>query len=371
MVAELINPVSRWWDREFILRSFNREVVEAILRVPLSCRYTPDTLFWLVEKSGEYSVRTGYHVEQRLIKELDWAECSKGAVVGRVWKVLWKLKVLNKINVFGWRACCNILLTRVNLTKKRIIKDNRCEACITEIETGVHALWNCGVAHLQKCCGGHDDMLQLMEDLITRLSTDELELFLVQAWIIWHQRNTLIRGKQVQASGVLNKRAEDYMEEYRRAQTRLSINSTIQHPCNWRPPPSSRFKLNFDAAIFKEDDAIGMGAIIRNEKGEVMASLSAKGLLVTYSEEAEILACCRVIEFDMECGFLELVVEGDNQSVMDALKLKKNLSSQVGHIFQDVLCLLKGLRWSQVQFTRRSANTAAHALARHAKKCIS
>ena len=59
MVAELINLVSRWWDREFILRSFNREEVEAILRVPLSCRYTPDTLFWLVEKSGEYSVRTG------------------------------------------------------------------------------------------------------------------------------------------------------------------------------------------------------------------------------------------------------------------------------------------------------------------------
>lgn len=207
-----------------------------------------------------------------------------------------------------------------------------------------------------------------MEDLITRLSTEELELFLVQAWFIWHQRNSLIQGKQVQAPGVLNKRAEDYMEEYRRAQTRLSISSTIQHPCNWKPPPSSRFKkLNFDAAIFKEVDATGMGAIIRNENGEVMASLSVKGPPVTYSEEAEILACRRTVEFAMDCGFLELVVEGDNQLVMDALRLEKSLLSRVGHIFQDVLCLLKGLRWSQVQFTRRSANTGAHALARHAK----
>ena len=168
MVAELIDPVSWWWDREFILRSFNRKEAEAILRVPLSCRYTPDTLFWLAEKSGEYSVRTGYHVAQRLIKELDWTKCSMGLWEVRVWKVLWKLKVPNEIKVFGWRACCNILPTQVNLIRKRIIEDNRCEACKTEPETKVHALWNCGVAQdiwagcsvrLQKCCGGQDDML--------------------------------------------------------------------------------------------------------------------------------------------------------------------------------------------------------------------
>ena len=98
-----------------------------------------------------------------------------------------------------------------------------------------------------------------------------------------------------------------------------------------------------------------------------MASLSAKGPPVTCSEEAEILACRRAVEFAIECGFSELVVEGDNQPVMTALKLEKNSSSRVGHIFQDVFCLLKSLRWSQVQFVRRSTNTAAHALARHAK----
>ena len=94
-----------------------------------------------------------------------------GAVGGRVWKVLWKLKVPNKIKVFGWRACCNILPTRVNLTRKQIIEDNKCEACKAELEIVVHALWNCGAAQdiwagcsvrLQKCCGGQVDMLQLM-----------------------------------------------------------------------------------------------------------------------------------------------------------------------------------------------------------------
>ena len=74
------------------------------------------------------------------------------------------------------------------------------------------------------------------------------------------------------------------------------------------------------------------------------------------------------MEFALECGFREMVVEGDNLSVMSALELKKSLSSRVGHIIQDVLCLPNGFSWSQVQFPKRSANTVTHLLARYAKQ---
>ena len=90
------------------------------------------------------------------------------------------------------------------------------------------------------------------------------------------------------------------------------------------PPPESRFKLNFDASnlsIFQELGASGISAIICNDRGEVMASLSAKGPPVTCSEDAEILACRRAVEFFVECGFTDLVIEGDNQAVMTAQRL--------------------------------------------------
>ena len=45
MVADIIDPDTRWWDRGFIMQSFNREDAEAILRVPLSRRHIPDSLF--------------------------------------------------------------------------------------------------------------------------------------------------------------------------------------------------------------------------------------------------------------------------------------------------------------------------------------
>lgn len=61
----------------------------------------------------------------------------------------------------------------------------------------------------------------------------------------------------------------------------------------WVLPPEHQFKLNFNLAIFQEIHASGFefGAIIRNERGEVMASFSARGPSVADTEEAKLLAC--------------------------------------------------------------------------------
>ena len=131
-----------------------------------------------------------------------------------------------------------------------------------------------------------------------------------------------------------------------------------------------RFKLNFDASIFQDGGFSGVGAIIRNDRGEVMAALSAKGPPVTGSDEAETFACRRAVEFAVECGFTELILEGDNQALMDAVCTRQGRSSWLGHIIQDVLVLLDGLRWVQISFVKRSANTVAHGLARWAKDLV-
>ena len=87
----------------------------------------------------------------------------------------------------------------------------------------------------------------------------------------------------------------------------------------WKPPPSLVFKLNFDAAVFLDAKRTGFGAIIRNDKGEVMAAMTAGGPPVSSSEEAELLACRKAVEFATDAGFTELVIEGDNSNVMKAL----------------------------------------------------
>ena len=49
-----------------------------------------------------------------------------------------------------------------------------------------------------------------------------------------------------------------------------------------------------------------MGAIIRNDKGEVMAAMTAVGPPVSSSEEAELLACRKAVEFATDAGFPKL-----------------------------------------------------------------
>ena len=101
-----------------------------------------------------------------------------------------------------------------------------------------------------------------------------------------------------------------------------------------------------------------------------MAAISTKGPPVTGSDEAEIFACRRAVEFAVECGFAELILEGDNQALMDALRTRQRRSSWLGHVLQDVLFLLDGLRWVQISFVKRSANNVAHGLAKWAKDLV-
>ena len=99
--------------------------------------------------------------------------------------------------------------------------------CSRMAETGVHALWECAVAkdvwsssmiRLQKCGQDQQDVLQLFQELVERLSTVEFEAFLVQSWLIWNQRNTVMHGGKLKDPSWLNKRAKDYLEDFHQAQ---------------------------------------------------------------------------------------------------------------------------------------------------------
>ena len=79
-----------------------------------------------------------------------------------------------------------------------------------------------------------------------------------------------------------------------------------------QPPPPMEYKLNFDAVIFLGMKKSSIGATIRNEKGEVMAGMSAIGPKVDTGEEAKLLACRRSIEFIVDAGFTRLMIDGDN-----------------------------------------------------------
>jgi len=135
-------------------------------------------------------VKFGYHTTRILLKESSQeGEGSNPRSSSKVWARIWKLHIPNKINVFGWRACHNILPTYERLWQRRIIENDMCPICKRFPETTIHALWECGAAQdvwvgcshhtLQKGLTDQDNMMQLFENLMHKLSEDVLELFLV------------------------------------------------------------------------------------------------------------------------------------------------------------------------------------------------
>ena len=63
------------------------------------------------------------------------------------------------------------------------------------------------------------------------------------------------------------------------------------------------------------------------------------------SDEVEILACRKAIEFAMEAGFTDLVIKGENTNVMKAITDYGSHVSRLGHIALDIQMLMQGLQW--------------------------
>ena len=99
-------------------------------------------------------------------------ESSEQRANHRVWNRLWQLRVPSKIKVFGWRACLNILPSKVNLVRRQILKEDRCGLCQRCPESVIHALLEYRSVK--------EDFPQLFQFMMSKLLEEELDAFLVK-----------------------------------------------------------------------------------------------------------------------------------------------------------------------------------------------
>ena len=100
----------------------------------------------------------------------------------------------------------------------------------------------------------------------------------------------------------------------------------------WTPPDDEYYKINFDGALFQADNCAGIGVVIGNGDGQVMASLSQQIPLPSTVIEVEALAACRALILEQEIGFTRVVLEGDSQTLITALKTSSHTLAHFGHI---------------------------------------
>jgi hypothetical protein len=142
-VKELIDPDTKCWNYDRLVRLFSPAKVQNILTIPLCRTNQDDVLIWRGTTKEVFSVQSVYHMQKELEEVGKPKSSSIQAINIDVWGNLWKLKLLNVEKNFLWKACHDILPTRSNMFKRKITKDPECPICGLEDETTLHILWQC------------------------------------------------------------------------------------------------------------------------------------------------------------------------------------------------------------------------------------
>ena len=196
-----------------------------------------------------------------------------------------------------WRACRNSLPTKDNLVCRTVIDCSTCDRCKQAPESALHAMWFCRELDVvwendaQWQCGRNQtfvDFKKLLSWLI--INQHDLSFFCTTAWLIWTQRNRLCLNKAAVNSHQIATTAKDHIVEFAQTYTTPLFPRVTTTPpqTRWHPLHLGLVKINCDGATSKEQNKSGVGVVIRNRNGMVLASallknstyLSMDGLLL-------------------------------------------------------------------------------------------
>jgi hypothetical protein len=118
-VSDLINWGAGGWNHNLLGELFSEEEKDAIIIVPICSINQPDVQIWRGTTSGNFSVRSAYHLGKEIERRSEPEGSKKVQVLyGKIYGAC--LYQMQKKNFFR-RACNNLLPTKEKLLKKRFV----------------------------------------------------------------------------------------------------------------------------------------------------------------------------------------------------------------------------------------------------------
>ena len=347
---------------------FAPQEAKEIKNIPLAREATEDSLFWVLAQDGKFNCKLGY----RFLKEAEdgpQMEARPNYEQG-LWKKIWALACPNKVKNLVWRACCNSLPSKSNLLRRTVITDQTCDRCRCAAEDMIYAVWNC--KNLD-CVWEKDNTWNFrnqnsfsnFSELMAWVFEHQRKpaLFAFTVWTIWTQRNQVCSQQPCCSLNHLSQLAAERFTEFR-AIFPPTPPSRPRIRTRWKPPPVDIFKINFDGAVFAEENCSGVGVIVRNREGLVIATMSEKIPQILQPTEIEAMAATRALEFAREVGISEAILEGDSLLVIKVLATKDIGLVPFGLLIQDASRFTLDFSLLSYSHTKRDGNQVAHDLAK-------
>ena len=288
-VSDLIDRSKRDWIKEKLEALFYPEDVALILKTrPVISK--EDFWVWRYNKSGQYSVKSGYWMQNQITNAHLHSEAKALPSINTLKAQVWSLKTSPKIKTFMWKALSEALPVADKILSRGMKVDSRCQACGIEGETVNHLLFTCDVArqiwalsHFPKprtafSSGSLFPNFQflLKASKSSSLPPDIVRRFPWTLWHIWKRRNSMIfEGKCFCPLETVKKINDDADLWFlaQRAETDIdfchhSTNGLSHH--SWTLPPPSWVKCNLAYSWDKKAKIVGVSWLLRNHERKVL-----------------------------------------------------------------------------------------------------
>ncbi|KAM5564158.1 hypothetical protein ABKV19_018664 [Rosa sericea] len=198
------------------------------------------------------------------------------------------------------------------------------------------------------------------------LSKSELVYIIMFCRRIWQAQNEEIFQSKYLPATVLFSQIQASVAEWISTHTPAPHHSnSVAIPNRWVKPDLPFLKLNVDAALGELHGVRGMGAVLRNERGDLMIAVS-KGFRGRFGvKAAETYAAALGLQMLYQSGFhtSHLILESDALSIINDLGKATEDWSLEGMLIEEVKNLFHLFSTVLCNYCPRKCIQAAHALA--------
>ncbi|XP_060959245.1 uncharacterized protein LOC115703661 [Cannabis sativa] len=212
-------------------------------------------------------------------------------------------------------------------------------------------------------------LLPWLEATANSVSSEMMGRVIMLCWALWAARNDLVWNKRVRRVSDVVAFANLSLDHWIKAQGKgnLPLLSPLKEGDGaeqWLKP-SSGIKLNVDAAIFASSLKYGFGCVVRNSAGELVSVFAGIKDGSVAPELAESIGIREALSWLKNNAYTRATIESDSLVCVEAIRSEESLVSVFGLVVEDCKNILKDLVNVSISFVKRSANCAAHFVARH------
>jgi hypothetical protein len=289
------------WNTTRLNEYFRTMDVEAILKIRTSPRAQEDFVAWQPEKSGNFTVRSAYHlaISNHVENTAGGATSSRPDGKRPIWNLIWKSPMPQKMKIFAWKVVTGALATRGNMKWRHLETIGTCRLCGITDEDSFHALitcpsatkvWDCmrDVWSLPRNEEIKNSGQEWLFDLLSSVSEEVRNMIIMLTWRIWQLRNDLIHDKGIPPTEVTKRYLTSYfgslVQIRQQSVTEIvkgkrpcvtSVQPSVAPPRSMSPPwpkPIPGWNALSVDGSFDEEGRAGTGMVLRDSNGSVIFS---------------------------------------------------------------------------------------------------